>query len=120
MLKNDPIKQNASAKKHYQKNKAKMVARAALFKVVAIKRNQQFIWDYLEVHPCVDCGEPDRIVLTFDHRNQDDKVDEVSTMVRNACALARIGEEMSKCDVRCANCHMRRSANQLGWWKSKK
>ncbi len=29
-----------------------------------------------------------------------------------------VAEEVALCDVRCANCHRRRTAQQLGWWSA--
>lgn len=29
---------------------------------------------------------------------------------------ARVWEEIQKCEVRCANCHRRRTAKQFGWY----
>jgi hypothetical protein len=37
-------------------------------------------------------------------------------MVKDHYSIARIKEEIEKCDVRCANCHTRRTAHQFGWW----
>jgi hypothetical protein len=31
---------------------------------------------------------------------------------------ARILEELQKCDVRCANCHRRKTARDFKWFKS--
>ncbi|QDH48465.1 hypothetical protein SEA_ZIKO_129 [Gordonia phage Ziko] len=28
-----------------------------------------------------------------------------------------VKEEIAKCDVRCANCHRRKTVTQFGWWK---
>lgn len=75
----------------------------------------QRVWDYLLQHPCVDCGETDPIVLEFDHREQSNKHKEVGELY--GCTWSRIEKEIAKCDVRCANCHRRRTANQLGWYK---
>ena len=70
---------------------------------------------YLLDHPCVDCGEHDIIVLQFDH--QGDKVAEISDMVTNGCTWERILTEIAKCEVVCANDHLRRTARTGGWHK---
>jgi hypothetical protein len=36
-------------------------------------------------------------------------------MTRGAVSLIRLQAEIAKCDVRCANCHRRRTAASLGW-----
>jgi hypothetical protein len=59
---------------------------------------------YLQLHPCVDCGEPDVRVLQFDHVDPTTKSDDVSRMVRTH-SWDRVLEEIAKCQVRCANCH---------------
>ena len=83
-----------------------------------IERNAQYTWDYLLSHPCVDCGEADPIVLEFDHIEQDNKLSTVCDLTRNGCSIEKIQTEISKCDVRCANCHRRRTAVQMDWYKS--
>lgn len=74
------------------------------------------IYEYLEAHPCVDCGEPDPVVLQFDHRDASKKSYNISRMTRSNHPLERIMEEIAKCDIRCANCHFRRTAKQFGWY----
>ena len=78
-------------------------------------RNQKFIFDYLIKHPCARCGEKDPEVLEFDHISGR-KVKEIGLMVGGAWSLERIQEELKKCQVLCANCHHRKTAEQFGYW----
>lgn len=74
----------------------------------------QRVYEYLLEHPCVECGESDPVVLEFDHLN--DKLLEVSEMLRSAWSWDNIYKEIQKCEVRCANCHRRKTANQMDWF----
>lgn len=65
----------------------------------------------------MDCGEKDILVLEFDHRAN--KYKEIGKMVTGRYSLLRIMKEVEKCDVRCANCHRRKTALQQGWHKLK-
>ena len=51
----------------------------------------------------VSCGEPDIVVLEFDH--QRDKLLDVSTLSREGYSLDKLKQEIAKCEVVCANCH---------------
>jgi hypothetical protein len=79
------------------------------------ERNALFIRDYLSTHPCVDCGESDPVVLEFDHRNPEEKTANVSALCSSS-SIKKIEKEITKCEVRCANCHRRKTANQFGWY----
>lgn len=71
--------------------------------------------DYLNEHPCVDCGEADILVLEFDHRDASTKDNTIANMMVYAHSWERIEREIKLCDVRCANCHRRKTHKQLGW-----
>jgi hypothetical protein len=73
------------------------------------------ICDYLIEHPCTDCGETDIVVLQFDH--QHDKIANLSVMIGSGLAWSRILREIEKCQVVCANCHMRRTAKTQKWFR---
>ena len=75
-------------------------------------RARMWVWAYLLEHPCVDCGENDIRVLEFDHRNPAEKTAAISRMVADRFSVDRIKVEVEKCDVRCANCHRRRSKDE--------
>lgn len=80
--------------------------------------NQKWIADYLSLNSCVDCGESDIVVLEFDHI-KDVKRLEISLMMRNNYSLKTIKKEIEKCEVRCANCHKRKTAKEQNWYKFK-
>ena len=77
------------------------------------KRNRDFVFAYLLEHPCADCGETDPVVLEFDHV-RGEKEFEVTLRVNNGHSLSKIMGEIAKCDVRCANCHRRRTLIESG------
>lgn len=60
---------------------------------------------------CVDCGETDPVVLDFDHKDPATKQFNIGAHGASY-GWARTLEEIAKCDVRCANCHRRRHANE--------
>lgn len=83
----------------------------------AQRQNKIFVFGYLATHPCVDCGESDPVVLEFDHRIPEEKVDAIAHMVSTMVSIDTLEAEIKKCDVRCANCHRRRTAKQFNYQK---
>ena len=78
---------------------------------------RQRLAEYLLAHPCVDCGETDLRVLEFDHREDEVKLAEVTLLSSSLAAWHRVEAEIAKCDVRCANCHRRKTAERGGHWR---
>ena len=54
---------------------------------------------------CEYCGEDDFRTLVFHHVNPEEKEFSISTMVADGYSRERIGKEIKKCLVLCANCH---------------
>ena len=106
----------AYSREHYRRNRPVYLEKANRSRKVTIEQNKQFVREYLLTHPCVDCGEANPLLLDFDHRDRLGKVAAVARLVRDG-PLRVVLAEIEKCDVRCANCHRRRTAAQFGWSK---
>lgn len=78
------------------------------------RSNRRRMFIYLSSRPCVDCGESDPVVLEFDHV-RGEKAFSVSTGVRKSWKT--IEAEIAKCDIRCANCHRRKTAQERGYYE---
>ena len=63
----------------------------------------------------MDCGESDSVVLEFDHVTGD-KRSSIANYVRSGRSWNLIVNEVQKCEVRCANCHRRVTAQRNGNW----
>lgn len=101
----------------YVANKDGHVAEVRRRNALRSADNRARLTAYLRENPCVDCGEGDLRVLDLDHRDRTQKRDVVSRLVFRA-PWETVAREIALCDVRCANCHRRRTAQQLGWWSA--
>lgn len=62
--------------------------------------------------PCTDCGETFPVfVMDWDHMPSFQKIDEISSMLGHRTRQA-ILEELTKCELVCANCHVLRTASR--------
>jgi hypothetical protein len=85
--------------------RAKAINRVSMQNVK--EKSREYVFQYLSEHPCVDCGQTDSLVLTFDHV-RGKKKENISNMIGRGWAIETIQGEIAKCDVVCFNCHMRR------------
>ena len=97
---------------HYERNKELYKKRAVASRAQQRREQRLLIRRYLESHPCVDCGNPDIRVLQFDHIERGPDVRRISSLIGTRNQLLA---ELEKCEVRCANCHMIRTGEQLNW-----
>lgn len=96
----------------YHKNRETVMPKAKVSRDKSRDMIRQFVWDHKVKNPCVDCGESNPIVLDFDHvRGQ--KSFSLGGVSRRYYKLERIKEEISKCEMRCANCHRLATHNRL-------
>ncbi len=105
-------------KNHYNENKQYYLKKAKK-RNLEIKSNiVNYLQDYLSKKSCIDCGEADIAVLEFDHRNRSKKTEAVSTLIRHGYPISIIRKEIGKCDIRCANCHRRKTSKDFKWLKT--
>jgi hypothetical protein len=101
--------QKIRQKKHYEKNKPQMVTKARKNKKKQVTKLFDLIALY-KLKPCMDCNrcfEP--WLMEFDHRSDEDKVDNVSTLLQTGISEKTLFEEIKKCDLVCAMCHRKRT-----------
>ena len=91
---------NIRSRLYYDANRIKL--RKQIQKSNQARRREVHRWmcEYLQTHPCMDCGIKDIRVLEFDHL--DDKLENVSNLLDS---LVKLKAEIAKCEVVCANCH---------------
>jgi hypothetical protein len=111
---NDPIKRREASRRHYAKHRDKVIASAKKYSKLAKERIRVYINTHLKANPCVDCGETNIIVLEFDHIN-DDKHFSISDATRHGYGMKKLKDEIAKCEVRCANCHRKKTYERGGW-----
>lgn len=99
---------NIESRRYYEADKKAHLARVTKNKRERKIENRSRVVAYLACHPCVDCGEADIVVLEFDHV-RGEKTTDVSRMISKGYVWKTIAAEIEKCDVRCANCHRRRT-----------
>jgi len=77
---------------------------------------RQKLLDFLSTKKCKDCDENDPIVLEFDHKNPSKKFKPVSIMLSGHYSWESVLKEIEKCEIRCANCHRRKTYLQFGFF----
>lgn len=108
--------QRIYSRNHYSENGHKHNARRYVNQKRYRARNRERLGDYLVDKCCVDYGISDSVVLEFDHvRGR--KLGNLSEMVSNGFPWVRVEAELAKCEIRFANCHRRRTAQQLKWFR---
>lgn len=75
----------------------------------ARRRDEIRAWwrDLKSTKRCEHCGESDPDCLQFHHRDPRAKEITLANAVGNAWSRERILAEVAKCDVLCANCHLK-------------
>lgn len=105
---------NERSAKHYAENKQDY----RVSKKKSVQTLREYVFSFLQKHPCIDCSESDPVCLDFDHVTGD-KIRNIADMIHAGVSLENLKLEMEKCVVRCANCHRRKTAKDFDWFKSR-
>jgi hypothetical protein len=108
--------QRAYTNQWYSRNRKRHMAKVRARSLLARADIRRRVREYLMGHPCVDCGEPDPEVLDFDHLRE--KKANVSTLIQTGVSWQSLVIEIAKCEVRCANCHRRRTATDGRYYRA--
>lgn len=103
---------------HYRKYREDYLKRARLRREKLKAEFRKKMTDYLSDKTCVTCGESDIRVLELDHINPAKKSFTVSQAVKLERNWDEVISELEKCQILCANCHRRRTAQQYYWHKA--
>ncbi len=106
-----PCKKLADKKYYETRDKERTKERTATSRYDAAL----FLYVYKLCNPCVDCGEPDPIVLDFDHLDPKTKAFGLSEAPSKSYSRDRLIKEIAKCEVVCSNCHRRRTAKSRNY-----
>jgi len=68
------------------------------------KNIKKWFRNYRQKFKCERCGFEDHRALQF-HHTDNNKVEDVATMVAHGYSRSKIKKEIEKCEVLCANCH---------------
>jgi len=97
----DNEKKKEAQRRHYAKNKAYYIQKAADKKVMM----KAWLDEIKASLKCLHCPEDDSVCLDFHHRDPKKKEIQLSAVVKEGWGKDRILKEIDKCDVLCSNCH---------------
>jgi hypothetical protein len=97
-------------------NHKKIVQKRKQVEETVKQKNIKFIFELLKTSECLNCKCTDFRVLEFDHRYKETKDDNISNLIING-SLSQLKQEISKCDILCANCHKIKTHKENNSWK---
>ncbi len=74
-------------------------------RMARLQHHYDWLNEYKAQRGCSKCGEDRGYVLQFHHTDPSRKEGSISSLI-NSTSWKNVLEEIEKCDVLCANCHM--------------
>lgn len=110
---------SCKAKMHsnwYENNKEYQKENASRHRIEYRQTLREYAAEYLSTHPCTRCGEADYRVLEF-HHVRGSKENDISVIIGRGSSLEKLKAEIEKCEVVCANCHRKITAEERGFFR---
>lgn len=105
MTEDRKTRQREAGRRHYEKNKDRIKARARLHTQESAARTREYIQELKQSTPCSDCNiNWPYYVMHFDHIGTG-KSYNISAAMCGKYSLSSIQAEIQKCELVCANCH---------------
>ena len=99
----------AYMRSYYQRNRAKWRRQHA----ERARERRVYLAELKAARGCSQCSEDDPRVLQFHHRDESEKEFTIGAAV-NYRSLEALLREVEKCDVLCANCHIKTHVSPYG------
>lgn len=104
---------------YWNSNKEKHRKEAGARRDKVRNATKSYVLNIAKQNGCVDCLEKDPACLDFDHI-KGNKIKGISEMCNEGSSLAKVVAEIEKCELRCANCHRKKTAKDFDWYKNVK
>ncbi len=101
-------------RRYYKENRTRQLGLANERRRKYVKIKKAIVYK-LKDKPCADCGKTyPHYVMDFDHRDKSKKTDNIAHLIsQNYFSEKKLLDEISTCDVVCANCHRIRTYSHL-------
>jgi hypothetical protein len=114
-----PVETKRPPKKRPSSSPAKQAPSPALFTKSEYNRARRqkvraFLSVYLQDRCCESCGEADPCCLSFHHRPGTAKAFKIADSASKRVSIKALQAELAKCEVLCANCHLKHH-NGMHW-----
>lgn len=113
MPRKNKLKEKIYHAKWYKKNKIRVRNR------IKERRKELQLWfkEYKKTLKCNRCPENHPACLEFHHKDRNKKEKTISFIFkRTGWGIKRVMEEISKCEILCANCHRKETSKEEGWY----
>ena len=97
--------------KNFYKNNSSYRQSVKIRSALATQLHRKIINEFKSFYGCYFCAEIDPICLQFHHLNPTEKDFEIHGGTKSS--LNRYKQEIDKCEILCANCHLKVHANTL-------